>query len=146
MTQLASAKPVIDTSRTHFVQFTPEIVLAQSTPDTDEIRSGVVRQYLADIFGISGFKTSWYDSIINVEVMGDTVTLKTNMPEGDDKIIQVCGVVSGFIYSHLNAQLGINKVKILGRSGEVLVFRKSVMDDCPFKSSRNPGLQPPARR
>jgi len=113
---------------------------------TDEYRSLVIRQYLADIFGVPGFKTSWYDNIIGVEVAGDTVTVKTNLSRGDEKIIYLCGVISGFIYSHLNLQLGISKVRILGSSGEVLVFRGSVLEDCPYKSSRNPGLQPPARQ
>jgi len=114
-------------------------------PKTDEHRSLVIRQYLADIFGVPGFKTSWYDNITDVEVAGDTVTVKTNLSRGDEKIIYLCGVVSGFVYSHLNLHLGISKVRILGSSGEVLVFRRSVLEDCPYKSSRNPGLQPPAR-
>ena len=120
--------------------------MAESTSKTDDSRSQTIRQYLADIFGVPDFKTSWYDNIIDVEVAGDTATIKTNLSSGDEKIINVCGVVSGFIYSHLNVQLGIRKVKILGRSGEVLVSRRSVMDDCPYKFSPNPALQPPARR
>jgi hypothetical protein len=121
-----------------------EIRLAEGTSKTDEPRSKAIRQYLADIFGVPGFKTSWYDNIINVEVTGDTATIKTNLSSGDEKIIIVCGVVSGFVYSHLNVQLGIRKVKILGSSGEVLVFRRTLLDDCPYKSSRNPGLHPTA--
>ena len=120
--------------------------LAESTSKTDDSRSQTIRQYLADIFGVPDFKTSWYDNIIDVEVAGDTATIKTNLSSGDEKLINICGVVSGFVYSHLNAQLGIRKVKILGSSGEVLVFRRDVLDDCPYKSSRNPGLQPPARQ
>jgi hypothetical protein len=125
---------------------TPEIRLAESTANTDDSRSQAIRQYLVDIFGVPDFKTSWYDNIIDVEVTGDTVTIKTNLSSGDEKLIKVCGVVSGFVYSHLNAQLNIRKVKILGSSGEILVFRRGVLDDCPYKSSRNPGLQPPARQ
>ncbi len=105
--------------------------LAGATPKTNQPRSEVIRQYLADIFGVPGFKTLWYENITDVQVTGDTATVKTNLSSGDKKISQVCGVVSGFVYSHLNAQLGITKIKILGRSGEILVFRKSVLDDCP---------------
>ena len=125
---------------------TPEIRLTESTARTDDSRSQAIRQYLADIFGVPDFKTSWYDNIIDVEVADDTAIIKTNLSSGDEKLIKVCGVVSGFIYSQLNAQLNIKKVKILGSSGEVLVFRRDVLDDCPYKSSRNPGLQPPARQ
>ena len=142
----ASARTAINASSYPVIKFTREIRLAEGTSKTDEPRSQAIRQYLADIFGVPGFKTSWYDNIIDVEVTGDTATIKTNLSSGDEKIINVCGVVSGFIYSHLNVQLGIRKVKILGSSGEVLVFRRSVLDDCPYKSSRNPGLQPPARQ
>jgi hypothetical protein len=145
-TRFALARTAINASSPPVIKFTPEIRLAEGTSKTDESRSQAIRQYLADIFGVSGFKTSWYDNIIDVEVTGDTATMKTNLSSGDEKIIKVCGVVSGFIYSHLNVQLGIRKVKILGSSGEVLVFRRSVLDDCPYKSSRNPGLQPPARQ
>ena len=108
----------------------------------DDSRSRAIRQYLTDIFGVPDFKTSWYDNIIDVEVADDTAIIKTNLSSGDEKLIKVCGVVSGFIYSQLNAQLNIKKVKILGSSGEVLVFRRDVLDDCPYKSSRNPGLKP----
>jgi hypothetical protein len=144
-TPFVSSRADIKASSTPVMKFTRENRLAEGKAKTDEPRSQAIRQYLADIFGVPGLKTSWYDNIIYVKVMGDTVTIKTNLSSGDEKIINVCGVVSGFIYSHLNVQLGIRKVKILGSSGEVIVFRRSVLDDCPYKSSRNPGLQPPAR-
>ena len=145
-TTLASAKTPTHASSTHVVEFTHEIRQVYTTSITDEPRSKAIRKYLADIFGVPGFKTSWYDNIIVVEVSGDTVTIRTNLSGGDEKIITVCGVVSGFIYSNLNVHLGIRKVKIIGASGEVLVSRESVMDDCPYKSSPNPALQPPGRR
>ena len=145
-TPFASARTTTKTGPIPVVKLTPEIRLAQSTVKTDDSRSQAIRQYLADIFGVFDFKTSWYDNIIDVEVAGDTVTIKTNLSRENEKLINLCGVVSGFIYSHLNAQLGIRKLKILGSSGEVLVFRRNVLDDCPYKSSRNPGIQPPARQ
>lgn len=110
--------------------------------NSDEAKADAIRSYLENIFGAPRLRTSWYDDIIDVKVKDDTATIKTNLSKGDEKIINICGVVSGFIYSHLNFQLGIRKVKILGSSGEILVFRQSVMDDCPYKFSRNPGLQP----
>ena len=112
--------------------------------NSDEAKADAIKSYLANIFGTPRLRTSWYDNIIDVKVEDDTATIKTNLSKGDEKIINICGVVSGFIYSHLNFQLGIRKVKILGSSGEILVFRRSAMDDCPYKSSRNPGLQPRA--
>ena len=143
VTPFASARAINNVSSTPVEQSTPGIRLAQSTAQTDESRSQAIRQYLADIFGVPDFKTSWYDNIIDVEVVGDTATIKTNLSRGDEKLINLCGVVSGFVYSHLNAQLGIRKVKILGSSREVLVFRRGVLEDCPYKSSRNPPLRPP---
>lgn len=145
-TPFASARTAINERSSPVMKSTPEIRLAESTSMTDGARSQAIRQYLADIFGVPDFKTSWYDNIIDVEVTADTATIKTNLSSGDEKLINLCGVVSGFVYSHLNAQLGIRNVKILGSSGEVLVFRRGVLDDCPYKSSRNPGLQPPARQ
>jgi len=127
------------------IQRAVETRLAEFNSKTDEPRSEAIRRYLADIFGVPGFKASWYDNITDVEVAGDTATIKTNLSGGDEKIIALCGVISGFIYSQLNVELGIRKLKIIGSSGKVLVFRRSVMDDCPYKSSPNPGLQPPAR-
>jgi len=112
--------------------------------NSDKAKADAIKSYLANIFGAPPLRTSWYDNIIDVKVEDDTATIKTNLSKGDEKIINICGVVSGFIYSHLNFQLGIRKVQILGGSGEILVFRRSVMDDCPYKSSRNPGLQPRA--
>ena len=145
-TPFASARTAINASSTPVMQFTPEIRLAESTSKTDDSRSQAIRQYFADIFGVPDFKASWYDNIIDVEVAADTAIVKTNLSSGDEKLITICGVVSGFVYSHLNAQLNIRKVKILGSSGEVLVFRRNVLDDCPYKSSRNPGLQTPVRQ
>ena len=140
------AKPAAKEDLIRVLNSAHKIILAEVTPKPNQPRAEAIRQYLADIFGVTGFKTSWYDNIMDVEVTGDTATIKTNLSGGDEKIISVCGVVSGFIYSHLNVKLGIKKVKILGRSGKVLVFRRSVLEDCPYKSSRNPGLQPPARQ
>jgi hypothetical protein len=144
-TPFASARTTTDTSPAFAVKFTPEIRLAQFTAKTGDSRSLAIRQYFTDIFGIPDFKASWYDNIIDVEVAGDTAIIKTNLSRGDEKLINLCGVISGFVYSYLNAELGIRKVKILGISGEVLVFRRGVLDDCPYKSSRNLGIQPPAR-
>ena len=125
--------------------FTP-LASASAASKANDFRAQAIRQYLADIFGVPDFKTSWYDNITDVEVTGDTAIIRTNLSSGDEKLINICGVVSGFIYSHLNTQLNIRKVKILGSSGKVLVFRKDVLDDCPYKFSRNPGLQPPVRQ
>jgi hypothetical protein len=144
-TPLAVARTVTNASSSPVAKCQGEIRLAEFTSKTDEPRSAAIRRYLDDIFGVPGFKASWYDNITDVEVAGDTATIKTNLSSGDEKIIAVCGVASGFIYSQLNVQLGIRKLKILGSSGKILVFRRSVMDDCPYKFSRNPGLQPPAR-
>lgn len=146
LTPLTPAKPATKANLIRVFNSTHKIILAEVTSKPNQPRAEAIRQYLADIFGVTGFKTLWYDNIIDVEVTGDTATIRTNLSSGDEKIISVCGVVSGFIYSHLNVQLGIRKVKILGRSGKVLVFRRSVLDDCPYKFSRNPGLQPPARQ
>lgn len=143
---LASAKTYNSTGSNPFIKFTHEIRLAETSSNTDEPRSEAIRKYLADIFGVPDSKSSWYDNIVDVKVSGDTVTIKTNLSKGDEKLINLCGVVSGFIYSHLNVQLDIRKVKIIGSSGKILVFRRSVLDDCPYKFSPNPGLQPPARQ
>ena len=145
-TPFAAARIAINASVNPVIKRAVETRLAESKPNTDELRSEDIRRYLADIFGVPGFKASWYGNITDVEVAGDTATIKTNLSNGDEKIITLCGVISGFIYSQLNVQLGIRKLKILGSSGEVLVFRRGVLDDCPYKSSRNPGLQPPARQ
>ena len=128
---MTPAKSATNASLTCLLTFTHKITLAEAAPKTNQRRSEAIRQYLAEIFGVPGFKTSWYDNIIDVEVAGHTVTVRTNLSHGDKKISNVCGVVSGFVYSHLNAHLGIRKVKILGGSGEVLLFRRSVLDDCP---------------
>ena len=144
-TPLAVSRTATTANSIPMIKRAVEIRLAESASKTDDSRSEAIRKYLADIFGGPGVKTSWYDNITDVEVRGDTATIKTNLPAGDEKIIAVCGVVSGFIYSQLNEHLGIRKVKILGNSGKVLVFRRSVRDDCPYKFSPNPGLQPPGR-
>lgn len=86
-TRFALARTAINASSPPVIKFTPEIRLAEGTSKTDESRSQAIRQYLADIFGVSGFKTSWYDNIIDVEVTGDTATMKTNLSSGDEKII-----------------------------------------------------------
>jgi hypothetical protein len=145
-TLLASAKTYTNTGSNFFITFTHEIRLAETSSKSDEPRSEAIRKYLADIFGVPDLKAAWYDNIFDVKVSGDSVTIKTNLSSGDEKLINLCGVVSGFIYSHLNVQLTIRKVKIIGSSGEILVFRRSVLDDCPYKFSPNPPLQPPARQ
>ena len=127
----ALTKPAANASFTSVLKYVHVIILAEATPKSNQPRSETIKKYIADNFGVPDFKTLWYDNIIDLKVTADTVTVKTNLSRGDKKISNVCGVVSGFIYSHLNAQLGIRKVKILGRSGEVLVFRRSVLDDCP---------------
>jgi hypothetical protein len=141
----AVARTAANASVNRMIKWPVETRLAESNSKTDEPRAESIRRYLDDIFGVPGFKASWYDNITDVEVAGDTATIKTNLSDGDEKIIPLCGVISGFIYSQLNVELGIRKLKILGSPGKVLVFRRSVMDDCPYKSSPNPGLQPPAR-
>jgi len=131
LTPVAPAKSNGKANLTRILKSTQKITLAEARPKTNETRSELIRQYLADIFGVPDFKTSWYDNIMDVQVTGDTAIIRTNLSRGDKKISNICGVVSGFVYSHLNAQLGIRKVKILGSSGEVIVFRRSVLDDCP---------------
>ncbi len=128
---MALTKPTANASPTSVLTHVHVIMLAEATQKSNQPRSETIKKYTAENFGVPDFKTLWYDNIIDVKVTVGTVTVKTNQSCGDKKIRNVCGVVSGFIYSHHNAQLGIRKVKIFGRSGEVLVLRRRVMEDCP---------------
>lgn len=106
--------------------------LSGHAEEKDDLKKAeAIKTYLAQHFGVPGSKIPWYDNIIDVKVKGDTASVMTNLSPGDQReIANVCGVVSGFVYSHLNAALKITKVEIVGGSDKVLLFRKSALDAC----------------
>jgi hypothetical protein len=89
-----------------------------------------LRDYLRDNFGNPGYETSWYGSIIEVTVIGDTARARVSLSVGDSRLGTVCGAISGFVYANTNRHLGIEQVQLVGLSGDVLMHRKSVTDSC----------------
>ena len=92
-----------------------------------------IRQYLYENFGVPGYKTSWYDSIGDVNVIGNVVTAKTPLsagPESDARASQVCQALSGFVYANPNKNLGLRSVKVLAKDGTALIVRSDVSDPC----------------
>lgn len=106
--------------------FEPDLV--HSAEMTKELENNV-KEYLSENFG-SIIKTPWYDNIIDINIKSDTVVVKTNLSKSSNQIQNICAALSGFIYSNDNLDFGITKVMILGRKGEVLLFRKNRQDDC----------------
>ena len=94
LTPVVPSIPTAKASLNRVLISTHETTLAEATVKTNQPRSVSIRQYLADIFGAPGFKTSWYDNIIDTQVTGDTATVKTNLSRGDKKITYIRGVVS----------------------------------------------------
>ena len=89
-----------------------------------------IKTYLAENFGMTGYKTSWYDNISDVTVAGDTVTVKTNLPSKNENAGRICGGVSSFVFSNENRSLGLSVVKVLSQSGSILINRRGIGEQC----------------
>lgn len=89
-----------------------------------------IEKYLASNFGIRGYETSWYYNIIGVSVRGNTVSVKTNLASDESKASNICGAVSGFVFSNENRYLGLTNVQIYGKDGQVLINRRGLGERC----------------
>ena len=94
-----------------------------SNPAEDARRAASVRDYLTRTFGQPGFKPPWYDSVSDFTVQADTVTAQTalaNDASGKQSASEICGVLSGFIYSADNRALSLNRVEVRGQGNALL--------------------------
>lgn len=89
-----------------------------------------IEKNLADNFGMSGYETSWYRNIIGVSVRGNIVEVRTNLSSKNEKADNICGAVSGFVFSNENRSYGLNNVKVLGENGQILINRRGVNERC----------------
>jgi len=89
-----------------------------------------IEKYLANNFGMRGYETSWYYNIIGVSVRGNTVSVKTNLASDESKASNICGAVSGFVFSNENRYLGLTNVQIYGKDGQVLINRRGLGERC----------------
>ena len=82
-------------------------------------------------FGEPGADTSWYQNILEVRVMGDTVEAVVDLHHGDrTKLSSICGALSGYVYANTKRHLGLHQVKIVDVEGFRLVHRRSISDPC----------------
>lgn len=97
----------------------------------DVAKLETLKKDLTENFGTPGYKTSWYDNIIDVLIQGDTVIAKTNLTSGSKQgASNICSAISGFVYAKPNSNLGLDKVQVHGLNGELLVNRQSVSASC----------------
>jgi hypothetical protein len=90
-----------------------------------------IKNDIAENFGpTAGYKTSWYDNIVDVSVTGNTVFVKTNLSSKSDKASKICGAASSFVFANPNRNLGINVVKVLSQNGAILINRNGIAEQC----------------
>lgn len=92
--------------------------------------SNSIKSYLADNFGIPELKASWYDNITVVTVIGDTVSVKTDLTSYNEKASHICAGVSFFVFSNENHSLGLHTIKVYSQSGELLINRSGISEKC----------------
>lgn len=94
----------------------------------DPSRSLILQQYLERNFAVPGFVASWYPNILSVKVIGMVAVIETDLTRGNNKISDICGAVSWFIYS--NDKYDISQVKVVSPYGATLLHRASVFEKC----------------
>jgi hypothetical protein len=100
----------------------------QSTAEDQRIQQALAT-YLEQNFGMPGYETSWYGSILRVEIAGDTAIAHTNLAVAGEPASGICGAVSGYVFSNQNRALGISNVRVIGTQGP-LIQRSGVRDSC----------------
>jgi hypothetical protein len=109
--------------------FSQPIVSVQEESERPEVAKKI-QHYLADNFGMKGYKTSWYDNILRLSVRGATVIVKTNLSLKEEKAGRICGAVSGFVFSNENRSLGLENVQVYSSDGQILINRRGLGESC----------------
>ena len=102
---------------------------AQEESERPEVAKKI-QQYLANNFGMKGYKTSWYDNIVGVTLRGETVIVRTNLDSKEEKASRICGAVSGFVFSNENRSLSLKNVQVYGSDGQLLINRRGLSERC----------------
>jgi hypothetical protein len=106
------------------------VVEPQAQAQNDVTKAKAIQKYLADNFGMPGYKTSWFDSIKGILVQGHTVVAETNLPGANAKASGVCSGVSGYVFANENRGLGLENVEVRGPKGAVLIKRVGLRGKC----------------
>lgn len=110
--------------------FLGSIVAHPAEAQNDATKAKAIQKYLADNFGMPGYKTSWYDSIKGIMVQGNTVIAQTNLAAAGVTASGVCSAVSGYVFSNENRGLGLENVEVRGTKGTALIKRLGVWGKC----------------
>lgn len=111
---------------------TPTPVPAPPTPSQDQVKADQISRFLAENFGQPGLTTSWYPRITGVGVSGNTVTVLTNIRDGEPQSIasSICGGTSSYVYDRTKASQGLSRVVVVGEGGRTLVNRQELAQRC----------------
>ena len=83
----------------------------------------LVRQHLAEAYGRTGSKASWYDDILGVAVRFNTAVIRTDLssaPDDRQKAETICRAVSRFPSTAAGRELGALSVEVYGRDDRLL--------------------------
>ena len=122
--QATAATPPPETTAPHEPQKS-DLELLKSAGVVNEIS-----KYLSENFGAPGYETSWYPSIKQIMVEGDTVIAETDLPNANAKARGVCVGVSGFVWSNTNRHLGLKNVRVTGSGNRTLIHRVGLSGKC----------------
>jgi len=108
------------------------------TPNESKNRREVaarITRYLNENFGPRGQGITWFDDLdlARLSVVGDTVRVRTHLApkqSSPNRVADVCGGVSGWVFANSNSDANINTVEVLDRRGHLLVARSGYSGSC----------------
>ncbi|MDO9271072.1 MAG: zinc ribbon domain-containing protein [Methylobacter sp.] len=92
--------------------------------------SGAIKSYIDNNFGIPELEASWYKNIIDVNIAGDTVLVKTNLASYSEKITSICTAMSFYVFSNENSALGLHTIEIFSNKDTLLIKRNGIGGIC----------------
>lgn len=110
--------------------FAPTILKPPVEISVNYTLSLTLQKYLKRNFAVSGFVTSWYQNILFVKVIGNTVVVETDLTRGNSKLTDICGALSGFIYANDKRSFNISKIRVVSTYGATLLRRESRSGRC----------------
>jgi len=100
------------------------------TPKENAAASEELRKCLADDFARPGHKTAWYDDVIGVSILGNTINVMTDLTSAEQKSNSICAAVASCVIAVTKNPSTLGTIEVHGQDGRILSRRIRIDGKC----------------
>lgn len=99
-------------------------------PTENSAASKEIKKCLAGDFARPGYKTAWYDDIVEISVRGNTINVMTDLASAERKSNSICAAVASCVIAVTKNPSSLGAIEVYGQGGRLLSRRIGIDGKC----------------